>query len=136
MLWTCIVHRILSRKSGGVDYEVTNAIASYIVPLSRSIHYIQHGIPLWKERLLNLALTMLALWATGNQNRYVYSKFDSSSTNTMINNLILIHHQQWMFMEHNQTKHSTKFIPNNKSKNVPSSHPDFPTTHTDSTSNY
>jgi hypothetical protein len=28
---------------------------------------------------------MLALWATGNQNRYVYSKFDSSSTNTTIN---------------------------------------------------
>jgi hypothetical protein len=44
-------------RDGGVGLRdpVTNAIASYIVPLSRSIHYIQHGIPLGKERLLNLA---------------------------------------------------------------------------------
>jgi hypothetical protein len=57
---------------------VTNAIASYIVPLSRSIHYIQHGIPLGKERLLNLAPYYVSSLKAGNQNRYVYSKFSSS----------------------------------------------------------
>jgi hypothetical protein len=44
-------------REGGVGLRdpIPNAIASFAIPLSRSVHYAQHGIPLGSDRVLLLA---------------------------------------------------------------------------------
>jgi hypothetical protein len=43
-------------RDGGVGHRdpVTNAIASFVIPLSRSIHYAQHGIMLGHDHVLTM----------------------------------------------------------------------------------